>query len=51
MAAWDDVIDFDNVDDWPMQLTSWLRLLEQSAGHEQEHGSNNSSEIACRAPG
>ena len=36
MAARDDVIDFDNVDDWPMELTGWLRLLEHSAGHEQE---------------
>jgi hypothetical protein len=36
MAAWDDVIDFDSVDNWPMELTGWLRLLEQSAGYEQE---------------
>lgn len=27
MAAWDDVIDFDDVRDWPMQLRVWLKLL------------------------
>ena len=36
MAAWDDVIDFDNVGDWPMELPGWLRLLEPPAGHEQQ---------------
>jgi hypothetical protein len=35
MAPWDDVIDFDVVGDWPMQLTGWLRLLETSCGEEQ----------------
>jgi len=34
MAAWDDVIDFDNVGDWPMELTGWLKLLDQSADQE-----------------
>ena len=36
MAAWDDVIDLDNVSDWPMELTGWLRLLDQSAGQPQQ---------------
>jgi hypothetical protein len=35
MAAWDDLIDFDNVGDWPMELTAWLRLLDQSADQGQ----------------
>lgn len=36
MAAWDDVIDIDDVSDWPMELTGWLRLLDQSAGQPQQ---------------
>jgi hypothetical protein len=36
MAAWDDVIDFDDVNDWPMELASWLKLLGQSAGQPQQ---------------
>ena len=35
MAVWDDVIDFDSVGNWPMELTGWLRLLDQSADHGQ----------------
>jgi len=35
MAAWDDVIDFDNVGDWPIDLSEWLRLLESSADEGQ----------------
>lgn len=35
MAAWDDVIDFDVVGDWPMELTGWLRLIEAPSGQEQ----------------
>jgi hypothetical protein len=35
MAAWDDVIEFDNVGDWPMELTGWLKLLDQSADQDQ----------------
>jgi hypothetical protein len=35
MAAWDDVIDFDVVDHWPMELTGWLRLLDAPSGQEQ----------------
>jgi len=35
MAAWDDVIDFDNVGDWPMDLSEWLRLLKSSADEGQ----------------
>lgn len=35
MAAWDDVIDFDSVGDWPMELTGWLRLLNQSTDQGQ----------------
>jgi len=35
MAVWDDVIDFDNVGNWPMELTGWLRLLDRSADHGQ----------------
>src|SRR6266700_5543310 len=35
MAAWDDVIDFDLVSDWPVELTGWLRLLEAPSGQEQ----------------
>src|SRR5258708_35041691 len=35
MAAWDDVVDFDVVGHWPMQLTGWLRLLEAPSGPEQ----------------
>jgi hypothetical protein len=36
MPAWDDVIDFDNVGDWPMQLAGWVKLVNQSAGHQQQ---------------
>jgi hypothetical protein len=35
MAAWDDVIEFDNVGDWPMELTGWLKMLDQSADQDQ----------------
>src|ERR1700727_645924 len=35
MAVWDDVIDFDNVGNWPMELTNWLRLLDRSADYGQ----------------
>jgi hypothetical protein len=35
MAAWDDVIDFDVVSHWPMELTGWLRLLEAPSAQEQ----------------
>ena len=35
MAEWDDVIDFDAVDHWPMELTGWLRLLEAPSAQEQ----------------
>ena len=35
MAAWDDVIDFDVVDHWPMELTGWLRLLDAPSAQEQ----------------
>src|ERR1700722_20528152 len=35
MAAWDDVIDFDVVGHWPMELTGWLRLLEAPSAQEQ----------------
>jgi hypothetical protein len=35
MAAWDDVIDFDVVGHWPMELTGWLRLLDTPSGQEQ----------------
>jgi hypothetical protein len=35
MAAWDDVVDFDVVGHWPMELTGWLRLLEAPSGPEQ----------------
>ena len=47
MAAWDDVIDFDNVGDWPMELSTWLKLLnppptdqEQRARIEQIVGTH-----------
>jgi hypothetical protein len=36
MAAWDDVIDFDNVGDWPMELAEWVKLVNQSVGHQQQ---------------
>ena len=36
MAVWDNVIDFDVVDDWPMELMGWLRLLDQSPDEGQE---------------
>ena len=36
MAAWDDVIDFDNVGDWPMELAGWVKLVNQSVGHQQQ---------------
>jgi len=36
MPAWDDVIDFDNVGDWPMELAGWVKLVNQSAGHQQQ---------------
>ena len=36
MAAWDDVIDFDNVGNWPMELAGWVKLVNQSAGHQQQ---------------
>lgn len=35
MAAWDDVIDFDAVGHWPMELTGWLKLLEAPSSEEQ----------------
>ena len=35
MAAWDDVIDFDNVGEWPMELSGWLKLLQTTADEEQ----------------
>ncbi len=35
MAAWDDVIDFDNVGEWPMELSGWLKLLQSPADEEQ----------------
>jgi hypothetical protein len=35
MAAWDDAIDFDNVGEWPMELTGWLKLLQSPADEEQ----------------
>jgi hypothetical protein len=35
MAAWDDVIDFDNVGEWPMELSGWLKLLQTIADEEQ----------------
>jgi hypothetical protein len=35
MAAWDDVIDFDDVGDWPIDLSEWLRLLRSSADEGQ----------------
>jgi hypothetical protein len=35
MAAWDDVIDFDNVGEWPMELAGWLKLLESQTGEAQ----------------
>jgi hypothetical protein len=35
MAAWDDVIDFDNVSDWPIDLSEWLRLLRSSTDEGQ----------------
>jgi hypothetical protein len=35
MAAWDDVIDFDNVGEWPMELSGWLKLLQSTADEEQ----------------
>lgn len=47
MAAWDDVIDFDDVGNWPMELNTWLKLLnpppadpEQRAGIEQIVGTH-----------
>lgn len=36
MAASDDVIDFDNVVDWPMELAGWVKLVNQPAGHQQQ---------------
>lgn len=30
MAAWDDVIDFDNVGEWPMELSGWLGSVRQN---------------------
>jgi hypothetical protein len=36
MAAWDDVIDFDNVGEWPMELSGWLKLLQSPADEEQQ---------------
>lgn len=35
MAAWDDVIDFDNAGEWPMELSGWLKLLQSPADEEQ----------------
>lgn len=35
MAAWDDVIDFDNVGEWPMELSGWLKLLQSPTDQEQ----------------
>jgi hypothetical protein len=35
MAAWDDVIDFDNFGEWPMELSGWLKLLQSLADEEQ----------------
>jgi hypothetical protein len=35
VAAWDDVIDFDNVGDWPMELSEWLKPLKSPADEEQ----------------
>jgi hypothetical protein len=47
MAAWDDVIDFDDVGNWPMELNTWLKLLnpppadpEQRARIEQIVGTH-----------
>lgn len=35
MAAWDDVIDFDNVGEWPIELSGWLKLLQSHTDQEQ----------------
>jgi hypothetical protein len=35
MAAWDDVIDFDNVGEWPMELSGWLKLHQSHTDQEQ----------------
>jgi hypothetical protein len=35
MAVWDDLIDFDAVGDWPIELAGWLKLLEAPFGQEQ----------------
>ena len=35
MAAWDDVIDFDNVGEWPMELNGWLKLLQSQTDQTQ----------------
>jgi hypothetical protein len=39
MAAWDEVIDFDNVGDWPMELDVWLKLLNPPPADQQERAS------------
>ena len=35
MAAWDDVIDFDNVGEWPMELSGWPKLFQSTADEER----------------
>jgi hypothetical protein len=37
MAAWDDVIDFDTVGDWPMELSGWLKLLNPADQEQWPH--------------
>jgi hypothetical protein len=39
MAVWDDVIDFDNVGDWPMELSTWLKLLNPPPADRQQRAS------------
>lgn len=37
MAAWDDVLDFDTVGDWPMELSGWLKLLNPADQEQWPH--------------
>jgi hypothetical protein len=36
MAACDDVIDFDNVGNWPMELNTWLKLLNPPPAAQEQ---------------